>query len=192
MNLSVRNRIYIAIAIFMTAAGSLGYFVIYPAAVSIMETADKMEETRISIEKKYLSGQYLRRATQDIKKVKESTEILSSIFIFSGEEYLFLPEFEKQISEKYQISSINLTETDSGAKKTASGDTLNLAFSIQGGFPTLMNALSDLRLIGQYINVDNIEFRDLGEGLIQMNALVRVYRINPEKIKNILNGNEEN
>jgi len=108
MELSVRNRIYLSIAALLLASGALGYFIIYPAVIQIIETAAKMEETRLTIEKKYLSGQYLRRATQDIEKVKKSAEILSNVFIFTGEEYMFLPEFEKQMLDL----GYNVSDTD--------------------------------------------------------------------------------
>ena len=192
MNLSVRNRIYLSIAALLLASGALGYFIIYPAVIQIIETAAKMEETRLTIEKKYLSGQYLRRATQDIEKVKKSAEELSDIFIFSGEEYMFLPEFEKQMLDLgYNISSADLSETAAANKKTPS-DTLNLAFSVQGDFPTLMNALAALRQTEHYINIDQVAFKTLSGNAIQLDVKARVYRINPDKIKNIIDGSEGN
>ena len=51
MELSVRNRIYLSIAALLLASGALGYFIIYPAVIQIIETAAKMEETRMTIEK---------------------------------------------------------------------------------------------------------------------------------------------
>ena len=192
MELSVRNRIYLSIAALLLASGALGYFIIYPAVIQISETAAKMEETRLTIEKKYLSGQYLRRATQDIEKVKKSAEILSNVFIFTGEEYMFLPEFEKQMLDLgYNVSSADLSETAAANKQTPS-DTLNLAFSIQGDFPTLMNALAALRQTEHYINIDHVAFKTLSGNAIQLDVKARVYRINPDKIKNIIDGSEGN
>ena len=192
MNLSVRNRIYLSLAALLLASGALGYFIIYPAIIQIIGTAAKMEETRLTIEKKYLSGQYLRRATQDIEKVKKSAEELSDIFIFSGEEYMFLPEFEKQMLDLgYNISSADLSETAAANKKKLS-DTLNLAFSVQGDFPTLMNALAALRQTEHYINIDQVAFKTLSGNAIQLDVKARVYRTNPDKIKNIIDGSEEN
>ena len=192
MELSVRNRIYLSIAALLLASGALGYFIIYPAVIQIIETAAKMEETRLTIEKKYLSGQYLRRATQDIEKVKKSAEILSNVFIFTGEEYMFLPEFEKQMLDLgYNVSSADLSETAAANKKTPS-DTLNLAFSLQGDFPTLMNALALLRQTEHYINIDQVAFKTLSGNAIQLDVKARVYRINPDKIKNIIDGSEGN
>ena len=192
MELSVRNRIYLSIAALLLASGALGYFIIYPAVIQIIETAAKMEETRLTIEKKYLSGQYLRRATQDIEKVKKSAEILSNVFIFTGEEYMFLPEFEKQMLDLgYNVSSADLSETAAANKKTPS-DTLNLAFSLQGDFPTLMNALALLRQTEHYINIDQVAFKTLSSNAIQLDVKARVYRINPDKIKNIIDGSEGN
>ena len=192
MELSVCNRIYLSIAALLIASGVLGYFIIYPAIIQIIETAAKMEETRMTIEKKYLSGQYLRRATQDIEKAKESAEKLSNVFIFTGEEYMFLPEFEKQMLDLgYNISNADLAETETANKKLPS-DTLNLAFSVQGDFPTLMNVLTTLRQTERYINIDNVAFKILSSDAIQLDVKARVYRINPDKIKNIIGGSEEN
>ena len=192
MELSVRNRIYLSIAALLLASGALGYFIIYPAVIQIIETAAKMEETRLTIEKKYLSGQYLRRATQDIEKVKKSAEILSNVFIFTGEEYMFLPEFEKQMLDLgYNVSSADLSETAAANKQTPS-DTLNLAFSVQGDFPTLMNALALLRQTEHYINIDQVAFKTLSGNTIQLDVKARVYRINPDKIKNVIDGSEGN
>lgn len=192
MELSVRNRIYLSIAAFLIASGVSGYFIIYPAVIQIIETAAKMEETRLTIEKKYLSGQYLRRATQDIEKVKESAEKLSNVFIFTGEEYMFLPEFEKQMLDLgYNVSSADLAEAATAGKKSPS-DALNLAFSIQGDFPTLMAALAALRQTKHYINIDHTTFKTLSGGAIQLDVKARVYRINSDKIKNITDGSGEN
>ena len=192
MELSVCNRIYLSIAALLIASGVLGYFIIYPAIIQIIETAAKMEETRMTIEKKYLSGQYLRRATQDIEKAKESAEKLSNVFIFTGEEYMFLPEFEKQMLDLgYNISNADLAETETANKKLPS-DTLNLAFSVQGDFPTLMNVLTTLRQTERYINIVNVAFKILSIDAIQLDVKARVYRINPDKIKNIIGGSEEN
>lgn len=192
MELSVRNRIYLSIAAFLIASGISGYFIIYPAVTQIIETSAKMEETRLTIEKKYLSGQYLRRATQDIEKVKKSAEELSNVFIFTGEEYMFLPEFEKQMLDLgYNVLSADLAETATANKKSP-GDTLNLAFSIQGDFPTLMNALTTLRQTEHYINIDHVAFKTLSGNAIQLDVKARVYRINPDKIKNIIDNSEEN
>lgn len=192
MELSVRNRIYLSIAAFLIASGVSGYFIIYPAVIQIIETAAKMEETRLTIEKKYLSGQYLRRATQDIEKVKESAEKLSNVFIFTGEEYMFLPEFEKQMLDLgYNVSSTDLAEAATPNKKAPS-DTLNLAFSIQGDFPTLMSALAVLRQTERYINIDHVAFKTISGSAIQLDVKARVYRINPDKIKNIIGGSEVN
>ena len=192
MELSVRNRIYLSIAALLLASGALGYFIIYPAVIQIIETAAKMEETRLTIEKKYLSGQYLRRATQDIEKVKKSAEILSNVFIFTGEEYMFLPEFEKQMLDLgYDVSSADLSETAAANKKTPS-DTLNLAFSVQGEYPLLMNALAVLRQTERYINIDQVAFKTLSGNAIQLDVKARVYRINPDKIKNVIDGSEGN
>lgn len=191
MDISVRNRIYLTLAIFILAACSLGYFLIYPAITAIMETAAKMQETRVSIEKKYLSGQYLRRANQDVEKVKESAKKLSNVFIFAGEEYLFLPDLEKQMSDLgYNISNADLKETETTSKNQPS-DTLNLSFSVQGDFPTLMKALATLRQTEHYINMDQAVFQSLDGGAIQLNIKARVYRINPDKIKNIIDGSKE-
>lgn len=192
MELSVRNRIYLSIAAFLIASGISGYFIIYPAVTQIIETSAKMEETRLTIEKKYLSGQYLRRATQDIEKVKKSAEELSNVFIFTGEEYMFLPEFEKQMLDLgYNVLSADLAETATANKKLP-GDALNLAFSIQGDFPTLMTALATLRQTEHYINIDHVAFKTLSGNAIQLDVKARVYRINPDKIKNIIDNSEEN
>ena len=192
MELSVRNRIYLSIAALLLASGALGYFIIYPAVIQIIETAAKMEETRMTIEKKYLSGQYLRRATQDIEKVKKSAEELSNVFIFTGEEYMFLPEFEKQMLDLgYNVLSADLAETATANKKLP-GDALNLAFSIQEDFPTLMTALATLRQTKHYINIDHAAFKTLSGNAIQLDVKARVYRINPDKIKNIIDSSEEN
>ena len=56
---------------------------------------------------------------------------------------MFLPEFEKQMLDLgYNVLSADLAETAT-AKQKLPGDALNLAFSIQEDFPTLMTALSD-------------------------------------------------
>ena len=192
-SLSVKNRIYLTITAFAISSAAFAYFVIYPGILEIIDTAAKMEETRLAIEKKYLSGQFLRRASLDVEKVKQSTSALSSIFILKGEEYLFLPEFEKQMDELgYKTFSTDLSESSVGGKKISPSDTLSLAFSLQGDFPALMKSLADLRQISQYINVDRIEFQSLENGLIQMNVKSHLYRIDPEKIKSIIDDSKNN
>lgn len=186
MNLTVRNRIIIFISALFIIGGALTYFYIYPCIINNIEFSQNMNTTRIGIEKKYLSGQYLRRATQDIEKVKSSAKSLSNIFIFTGEEYLFIPEFEKIMTTAgYAISETDLSEDELLKNKKSTNDILHLSFIIQGQFSDLMNALKDSQVINQYINIDNIEISTLENSSLQMKVKARMYRINPEKIINV-------
>ncbi len=193
MNISVQNRIYITVAVLILSCALLGYFVIYPSLLQVMDTAAKMEETRVGIEKKYLSGQYLRRASQDLEKVKSATVDLVKIFILKDEEYLFVPAFEQMLTEKgFTVANADLSVLDK--KQIGFGDALQLSFVVRGDFPTLLKALSTIRTLETFITIDRLDFHpytitDKATGIqtstSEMAVTARVYRVDPVKIKTI-------
>jgi len=193
MAISVQHRIYITIAILFGACGALGYFVIYPSVIEIMETADRMTETRVGIEKKYLSGQFLRRANLDLKKVQSSAADLVKIFILKDEEYVFLPQFEKELTSRGYNVSINANDFGVLEKQRVGlSDILKLSFTVRGDFPTLVKAMETIRSLDPLIAIDRLSFRSITTkdettgvetALSEMAVTARVYRIDPQKIQ---------
>ena len=128
------------------------YFVIIPSSQGLIDSKNKIEQLRISLEKKYIEGQSLRKMSESLKTIETELPNIDQMFIKKSDIIGFVTSLENIAIITNVNQRINLTDEKGGNYQKN-----NLGLFVNGDFSSQINYLNKLETIDYYINIKSME-----------------------------------
>jgi len=152
------------IILFLTisCAGILAiiFFVILPTTKKIKDISQKIYDLRLDVEKKYVSGQNLRRTIEKFKELKKKSSNFSNIYVEKNQELKFIERLEGIAANNNLKQEINIKESvvisDEIHIEIKDVQTMDLTLILNGDYINILKYLYDIRKLSYCINIKSV------------------------------------
>ncbi|MFH1192015.1 MAG: type 4a pilus biogenesis protein PilO [bacterium] len=163
-----KTKFISTVIIIIIATCGITAFIIAPTMKNIKEISSKINNIRLDLEKKYDNRQNLRTVMSRFKKIKQSSEKFSNIYIEKNEELKLITALEGIATDNNLEQNINtfVYQNDDKTAKEKKNE-LDMQLQITGDYINIIKYFYDLRRLPYYINTKNIVIQSLAASNIK-------------------------
>lgn len=154
-NLSSRQKMIAVFAVFLSALGTIIYFVIIPAITDIKNLNSQIYEQRLSLEKKYTERFGMRKVIKNFREINENFSKAASIFMPQNGELDFITLME-ELADKNKIGLKIFLAPQEQSEYPNGTQTFDLTLTTTGNFKNTVNFLQEMEKTEVYIILDSI------------------------------------
>lgn len=137
-------------------------FFISPNIFQIKRLSEAIYEERIRLESLYNQGLILKKVKEELNRVAPQTELLQNLFIFKGQELIFITALEELALKNKIEQEINL---DISQQKEIEKDykAIPLRLVLRGSFLEIFKYLLELERLDYYLNINSLHLESISK-----------------------------
>jgi Tfp pilus assembly protein PilO len=162
-NINVRIKLGLSIILPVIVVVLLGYFVILPSAVKIINIKADIESKRAEIEEKYKDRKRLGSIAEHLEKIRAEIELLDQPFVNNSQNLEFITSLENVANDNNVEQSIDLMTEEADEREDY--DRIPIRISTKGKFKDQMNYLLAIESLNEYLNIDYLKISSISKNM---------------------------
>ncbi len=162
--IKTKTKFISTIAIIILITCGITAFIIVPTIQNIKDISSKINNIRLDLEKKYDNRQNLRTVMTRFKKIEQSSEKFTNIYIEKNDELKLITTLEGIAAKnnlEQNINTLVYQNQDKTKKEKGNEDELDIQLQLAGNYIDIIKYLYDLRRLPYYINTISISIQNL-------------------------------
>lgn len=160
--MKTKTKLILTVAIILLAISGIAVFIIFPTIKNIKNISSKINDIRLDLEKKYDNRQNLRTIMARFKKIEQSSEKFSDIYVKKNEELKLITTLEEIAAKNKLEQNINTLAYQNEEKKiNGKENEIDIQLQLTGDYINIIKYLYDLRRLPYYINTKSIVIQDI-------------------------------